>query len=538
MFSNSLKPNRFVAFAGLLTSFILSQATAIAQDSARSGLKDFLTKDVIGIAYIDIANMDLNASMELMGDLGFDGTLNFQRMKEQLPEIEKDIAALKDAGFAQGYALLRTSDFQARGTSFVFPLKENADAANANKVLVRILEKYRGGQPQNFQTGSRDGAIFAAATSQFERLKNGKDESSDKDLSDMWQAVGNGSAGLFVFGDEDSRRVVGELMPPLPEPFAKLNSELIAEQTKWIGISAKLDQKPTLNIEIEANNDEAATAWQELIENGLKIAKFAPQVRDVIPKSEIKFVFNAIAPKRNGSRVSMSASKLTEDLDRLAKILAPQVKAVRKSAVRVQKMNSVRQHILAMLNYEEANRHFPTQYSVDDDGKPLLSWRVHVLPFLDQKELYDQFKLEEPWDSEHNVKLVKKMPQIFWDMRGEALESNRKGLTIFQVPAGEGLVFDAANKTGFGDLTDGSSNTISIVAMPEEKAVLWTKPVDWQLDREEPWKGLKVDGIESVVVSLCDGSIHNLPLSMKAEELMKFIDPKDGNVVDHQLMER
>src|SRR5947207_661102 len=54
---------------------------------------------------------------------------------------------------------------------------------------------------------------------------------------------------------------------------------------------------------------------------------------------------------------------------------------------------------------------------IGKDGKPLLSWRVAILPYLAEKKLYDEFKLDEPWDSKHNIKLLEKMPKPYAPIR-------------------------------------------------------------------------------------------------------------------------
>lgn len=60
--------------------------------------------------------------------------------------------------------------------------------------------------------------------------------------------------------------------------------------------------------------------------------------------------------------------------------------------------------MIAMHNYHDTYNHFPEPASRDDDGNPLLSWRVAVLPFIEQQALYEKFRLDEPWNSEHTVR--------------------------------------------------------------------------------------------------------------------------------------
>ncbi|HMP78968.1 MAG TPA: DUF1559 domain-containing protein, partial [Pirellulaceae bacterium] len=91
----------------------------------------------------------------------------------------------------------------------------------------------------------------------------------------------------------------------------------------------------------------------------------------------------------------------------------PAVQQVRAAAQRASSQNNMRLIVIAAHNFHETYRRFPAAYSVDEEGQPLLSWRVHLLPFLDNNRLYEQFRLDEPWDSEHNIRLVEQMPDIY-----------------------------------------------------------------------------------------------------------------------------
>jgi hypothetical protein len=80
--------------------------------------------------------------------------------------------------------------------------------------------------------------------------------------------------------------------------------------------------------------------------------------------------------------------------------------------------NNLKQLGLACHNYLSATNHFPRNIT-DKDGKLLLSWRVAILPYIEEEALYKQFKLDEPWDSEQNKKLSEKMPKVFAPVRGK-----------------------------------------------------------------------------------------------------------------------
>jgi hypothetical protein len=76
-------------------------------------------------------------------------------------------------------------------------------------------------------------------------------------------------------------------------------------------------------------------------------------------------------------------------------------------------INNMRQIIYAIRYYEHIHGHLPPAYTVDEDGKPLHSWRVLILPHLEERKLYDQIRLNEPWDSEYNQQFHSQVPRIF-----------------------------------------------------------------------------------------------------------------------------
>src|SRR5439155_8430347 len=110
-----------------------------------------------------------------------------------------------------------------------------------------------------------------------------------------------------------------------------------------------------------------------------------------------------LTPKVEGDRLTVAVG---EDSPVVVQGLATLAAQVRAAAGRNQSMNNLKQIALAFHNYLDVNKAFPA--STSKDGKPLLSWRVHILPYLEQDGLYKQFKLDEPWDSEHNKALIAK----------------------------------------------------------------------------------------------------------------------------------
>ncbi|HEY8503525.1 MAG TPA: DUF1559 domain-containing protein, partial [Gemmataceae bacterium] len=158
-------------------------------------------------------------------------------------------------------------------------------------------------------------------------------------------------------------------------------------------------------------------------------------------------------------------------------LLLPAVQKVREAAARAQSQNNLKQIGLAMHNYHDTHGTFPAAAITDKQGRPLLSWRVAILPYLDQNNLYQQFKLDEPWDSEHNKKLLEKMPEIYAPVRGKAPQPHS---TYYQVFTGPGTPFAGPKGLHFREFKDGLSNTLLVVEAGV--AVPWTKPQDIPYD--------------------------------------------------------
>jgi hypothetical protein len=185
--------------------------------------------------------------------------------------------------------------------------------------------------------------------------------------------------------------------------------------------------------------------------------------------------------------------------------------------------NNLRQIALAFHNYNDTNGALPAnQFS--KDGKPLLSWRVQILPFIEQDHVYKQFKLDEAWDSEHNKRLIDKIPELYVPVRGKA----EKGMTFYQVFGGKHGLFKPGARPTLATIPDGSSNTF--LAAESGKPVIWTKPADMEFDgKTVPALGGMFDGKFHAVMG--DGSVNRFRKNVEADTLKILIDPADGMVL-------
>ncbi len=187
--------------------------------------------------------------------------------------------------------------------------------------------------------------------------------------------------------------------------------------------------------------------------------------------------------------------------------------------------NNLKQIALAMHNYHAAYNQLPTN-SINKAGKPILSWRVHILPFLEEDELYKKFKLDEPWDSENNIKLVDRMPKIYAPVRGRA----EKNQTFYQMFVGKHCMLRPdGDKVKLTDITDGLANTFMVVE--SGKPVIWSKPDDLPFDGKSiPKLGGMFDGEFNVTMG--DGYVQRIPKGVDTDALKALIGCDDGQLVN------
>ncbi|HEX4146541.1 MAG TPA: DUF1559 domain-containing protein [Pirellulales bacterium] len=183
---------------------------------------------------------------------------------------------------------------------------------------------------------------------------------------------------------------------------------------------------------------------------------------------------------------------------------------------------------VALWKYKDAHQRFPAAATHGQDGQPLLSWRVELLPFLGEKELYDQFHHDEPWDSEHNKPLVAKMPAAFHSPRVGDLD----GKTVFLVPTGEETMFFDDQGTTEEQIIDGLNKTISIVEVDAEHAVLWTRPADFRVDKRKPDAGLARDRAGAFVVGEASGLALMLLGDTDTATLWSLFTPAGGEEIE------
>lgn len=212
-------------------------------------------------------------------------------------------------------------------------------------------------------------------------------------------------------------------------------------------------------------------------------------------------------------------------------VLLPAVQAVRSAARKVEDSNNVRGVIIATHNYESAFKTLPPTNNQTEEFGAGLSWRVHLLPYLNQQQLFDQFKTDEPWDSPHNIKLLPQLPDVYRSLSNtEILE---EGHTLFQRPMGPFAIDDGqGSRVTLSRIRDGTSNTAMIVIVEPSESVPWTKPDDYHFDPNSPKRGLAVNDRNEILVGMADGSIKWIPYDTPPDVIAAIMTANAGDVVD------
>ncbi|MBR2004140.1 MAG: DUF1559 domain-containing protein [Thermoguttaceae bacterium] len=240
----------------------------------------------------------------------------------------------------------------------------------------------------------------------------------------------------------------------------------------------------------------------------------------LLPKSSEPSVLKAYVTRAGGEVVPQPP---------VAPPVAPSDADVKLAVQRIRSVRNLKQLVLATHNFLDSNGGaFPARCTVDANGKPLHSWRVLLLPFIDEGELYKQIRLDEPWDSEHNRQFHSKAPEIF-----RRPGSSDPGC-VYSCVVDQSAALQPATKPGvktgvrIASFTDGVSNTVLFVE--RTKPVCWMDPeADLTLDE---FLATVAEGSvyrDATVVGMCDGRAQILSPDAKPEVLKGYVT-RSGDV--------
>jgi hypothetical protein len=368
-------------------------------------------------------------------------------------------------------------------------------------------------------------AVVAATTAVLKRL-NALKPVARPEVAKAFAATADGFARVAFVASADTRKGVEESLPALPKELGGGDIKTLTRGLQWAAVGVEARPKARVRFVYQAADKDAAKSLHEFAAKAGKALAEQKPFRALFPEGD-KLV-EALTPRPDGDRLVASV-----DEPALAKLLPQVVLRVREAQVRAATSNNLRQLGIALHNYHDANGTFPAFGSFDKQNRPLLSWRVHVLPYLgdDELKLYKEFHLDEPWDSDHNKKLIPKMPKVFATPAVPKLAAD--GKTTILGPLHKDTIF-TGGKQGLKifNITDGTSNTVMLVDADESAAVVWTKPEDLKMDPKDPHKGLSPRHSEHYLFLFADGSVRRVAKTVDKNTLWAIFTVAGGEVVN------
>jgi hypothetical protein len=485
-------------------------------EAASKAVAPFLDERTIALLHVDLDALDVDA---LVKKAELVATLEPAEKATLRNGLGNSVDALKKAGAQDVFVIASLTDLPAQGPFVVVPVGKEGDAAAVSELFKQLFP-----QPGS-ASAELGGAVVLGAEATVKRLTK-LEPTPRPEIRKALAACGPGAAHLVLAPTTDTRKIVEEMLPKLPAELGlgDVSVKVLTRGCLWAAAKVEIDPDVKLQILVQSEDSAAAKGLRDLIGKLYQMLAKDPDVKAIL--KDFPRLLTLLTPLVEEDRLVL---KLDEKV--IAGTLKPVVDKARAAAFRMQSMNNLKQIMLAAHNYHDAQGRFPASANFGARGRPLLSWRVHLLPFLEQDKLYKEFHLDEPWNSEHNIQLVKRMPKVFASSKDPKLAE--QGKTTYLAVVDKSTVFTGGRDgVKISEISDGTSNTIFCVDADDEQAVIWTKPDDLKLDQVDPKKGFGARFGEGFLAAMADGSVRLLSRTITKETLRALLTRNGGEVVD------
>ena len=505
-------------FALLPMALLLAFAVPTAEQAASTqatAIAPFLGEEVAVVVHIDLTKWDAQTFFRrVLGKLVDEDDLN-----ADTKAIDSSVAALKAAGAKDLFLLFEPADIPGLPTAVV-PLVDGGD----DRAIATALSGGVRSNPFRWPaTETIRGSVVAGTPAGLARIRNAEPKARPELLAAM-AAGGDTSIQIAIVPSTTLRRSIEESLAVLPQELGGGPITTVSQGLRWISVTLAFEPKPVIRAVVQTKDPDAAKALLNLVTGRPRSPGDCESKR-----SGADLVGTDDQPDQaSGEGRPDHARGRPGDDGRAGGLADPS--GARGGPT------------LPMYKQPQADRpghshlpprvwHFPSAYSKSPDGKPLLSWRVHILPFLGQKALYDEFHKDEPWDSEHNKTLISRMPAVYTCPSGSRTPA-KEGKTTYLTPRGPSTIFPGARAIEIRDITDGTSNTILVVDASDAAAVTWTKPDDWDISVELKVQSLFGHHPKGTNFGFADGSVHFLKETVTPKVLHNLTTRNGGEIID------
>jgi hypothetical protein len=348
---------------------------------------------------------------------------------------------------------------------------------------------------------------------------------------------------LVAFDTQKVTKIAEATKRPGPQPAASnpmlSAASILWEKSQYALVALDTKDKIKLNAMTHSSEEDNAKQISEVLYGYVALAKGAlPGLKPML--MQMSGNNSAVAAKiedmltsfvdgvkitQKSSDVFCSVTIEPQLLELAQGPLLSGIMAAREAARNNTLRNKIRQLGLGVMTFLEANKRFPDT-TADSPQMPAMSWRVRILPYIEQKALYDEYKKDEPWDSENNKKVLAKMPDAYRHPDQDATSINT---SFFRLAGAEGLAPGGQNPIKMKNVSDGLSKTLLIVEA--EREVPWTKPDDIEVVKgQTPELGRKKSDFFMAITS--DGAVHTISKKIDAESFWAIFTRAGGEIVD------
>jgi hypothetical protein len=495
------------AFAGALAALTFA---ASARGDDGKALTPFLDDRAFAVLRLDLNRIDVP---KLVGRL----TAAMKRKPAYLTPTTKEwsatIEGLVKDGAGVVYAVASLADVPDEPPFLVVPLRDGADAGRLTKRL-DVLKKL----DPTFGATRLGPALVAGSKAVLKRLQAVK----PVPRNDLVDGLGKDAPPLrlVVGATTDAGRILEESIPELPGEIGGGSIRPLSRGLRWLRADVETAPRLAVRLTVQAKDAAMAEALDGLVRRVLEHLAKSKDAASFVP--EVGKLTGLWKPRRDGARLVVTLDEATL------------VEALRLHVEQLLLTARMRLLAAAMLDHADERGAFPAQCSYDKSGKPLLSWRVHLLPFLGEDALYKEFRLGEPWDSPHNRRLLARMPTVYAPLFGEAKEPSSTHNQLFTGPY---TPFPPGQAHGprLASFRDGLRNTLLLVEAADP--VPWTKPIDLVVDPKKPLPRLGAASEAVFFGVMADGTLRRFRRDFDGPTMRRLIDPDDGQPIDFRKVE-